>query len=428
MALLVLTALNFINYVDRSILFAVQELVKVEFALSDKEVGFLTSAFFACYMVAAPLIALLADRPPPRWVAWLVRKVKGESYEVPDKLPRKWIMAAGAFVWSLATLLSAITKNYDELLLRHVIVGIGEASFVAISPAFISDLYPENKRGRVLSIFYLAIPAGTALGYLIGGYLGHHHGWRMPFLVCAIPGLLLCFALLALQEPVRGASDHIADNFERGTVLGLLRNKAYLTTTLGLAMLTFAMGGLQVWMPTFLNRMRGVSLEHANLVFGGMTLVSGIFATLLGGWLGDRLLRWTPAAYQLVSAVGMVLSIPAMVAAIYIIGPLMYPAIFLGEFMLLLNTGPLNAALVNSVSAKIRATAVAVNLFTIHLLGDAFSPTLIGWVSDRTNLQTGFFSAIVAVILSATILFYGMRFAPKLPPSLEGVAAAHETA
>jgi MFS family permease len=427
-ALFVLTALNFINYVDRSILFAVQELVKFEFALSDKQVGFLTSAFFACYMVAAPLIAPLTDRAPPRWVAWLIRRVKGEDYPVPDKLPRKWIMAAGAFVWSLATLLSAITKNYDELLLRHVIVGIGEASFVTISPAFISDLFPESKRGRVLSIFYLAIPAGTALGYLIGGYLGHHHGWRMPFLVCAIPGLLLCFSLLALEEPVRGANDHIADSLERGTVLGLLRNRGYLTVTLGLAMLTFAMGGLQVWMPTFLTRMRGVPLERANLVFGGMTLVSGIFATLFGGWLGDRLLLRTPAAYQLLSAVGMVLSIPTMIAAIYTVGPLMYPAIFLGEFLLLVNTGPLNAALVNSVSAKIRATAIAVNLFTIHLLGDAFSPILIGWVSDKTNLQTGFFSAIVAVALSAAILFYGMRFAPKLPSHLGNAApATHET-
>src|SRR5215472_11376849 len=203
MALLVLTALNFINYVDRSILFAVQELVKVEFALSDKEVGFLTSAFFACYMVAAPLIALLADRPPPRWVAWLVRKVKGESYEVPDKLPRKWIMAAGALVWSLATLLTAITKNYDELLLRHVIVGIGEATFVAISPAFLADLYPENIRGRVMGVFYLATPVGSALGYIIGGYLGHHYGWRMPFMVCAIPGFVLALGVLGLREPVR---------------------------------------------------------------------------------------------------------------------------------------------------------------------------------------------------------------------------------
>jgi len=182
-----------------------------------------------------------------------------------------------------------------------------------------------------------------------------------------------------------------------------------------------------VWMPTFLTRMRGVPIARANLVFGGMTLVSGIFATLLGGWLGDRALRRTPAGYQLVSATGMVLSIPAMVAAIYVVGPAMYPAIFIGEFMLLLNTGPLNAALVNSVSAKIRATAVAVNLFTIHLLGDAFSPTIIGWVSDRTNLQTGFFSTIVAVVLSATILLYGMRFAPKLLPNLQSGATAEGT-
>ena len=107
-----------------------------------------------------------------------------------------------------------------------------------------------------------------------------------------------------------------------------------------------------------------------------------------------------------------------MIVAIYFIGTPMYAAILLGEFLLLLNTAPLNAALVNSVSARIRATAIAVNLFTIHLLGDAFSPTLIGWISDKTNLQVGFFSTIVAVVLSAAILFYGMRFAPPLPQDL----------
>ncbi len=392
-ALLLLTGLNFINYIDRSILFAVQELVKAEFVLSDKQIGFLTSAFFVCYMIAAPLIAPLADR-----------------------YPRKWIMAAGALVWSVATLLSAVTHNYDELLLRHLIVGIGEATFVVISPAFISDLFPENRRGRVLSIFYLAIPAGTALGYLIGGYLGHAHGWRMPFLVCAIPGFVLALGVCLLKEPQRGASDHLADSLERGTVRGLLRNKAYWTVSLGMAMMTFAVGGLQVWMPTFLvahaRRAAGTRQSFVRL----MTLFSGIVATLFGGWLGDRLLRRTPAAYQLVSAVGMALSIPAMVVAIYFIGTPMYAAIFLGEFLLLLNTAPLNAALVNSVSARIRATAIAVNLFTIHILGDAFSPTLIGWISDKTNLQAGFFSTIIAVVLSAAILFYGMRFAPALPP------------
>src|ERR1017187_6864456 len=127
-ALLLLTGLNFVNYIDRSILFAVQELVKAEFVLSDKQVGFLTSAFFACYMIAAPLIAPLADR-----------------------YPRKWIMAAGALVWSVATLISAVTHNYDDLLLRHLIVGIGEATFVVISPAFIADLFPENRRVAVVA-------------------------------------------------------------------------------------------------------------------------------------------------------------------------------------------------------------------------------------------------------------------------------------
>ena len=264
-----------------------------------------------------------------------------------------------------------------------------------------------------MGVFYLATPVGSALGYIVGGYLGHRYGWRAPFLISALPGLLLAFAVLALREPVRGASDHVADSVERGTVLGLFRNPAFWTITLGAAMMTFAIGGLQVWMPTFLTRVRHVPLDRANVVFGGMTVVAGTVATLFGGWLGDRLLRRTPAAHQLLSAVGMALSIPAIVFAIYSPGPAMYPAIFLGEFFLLVNTAPLNAALVNSVSARIRATALAVNIFTIHLLGDAFSPTLIGYISDRSNLETGLTSMIAAVALSAVVLFYGMRSRPS---------------
>jgi MFS family permease len=390
-ALLLLTGLNFLNYIDRNVLFAVQPLIAKEFHLDDAQVGFLTSAFFICYMVAAPLLAPLADR-----------------------YSRKRIMAVGAFVWSAATLLSAITHTYDELLLRHVIVGIGEATFVAISPAFLADLFPEELRGRVMGLFYLATPVGSALGYIIGGYLGHRYGWRAPFMICALPGFLLALGVLGLREPARGASDRLADSVERGSVLGLVRNKAYWTVTLGMAMMTFALGGLQVWMPTFLMRMRHLPLDRANTIFGGMTVVSGTVATLLGGWIGDRLLRRTPAAYQLVSGIGMAISIPAIVIAIYSHGRAMFPAIFLGEFFLLLNTAPLNAALVNSVSARIRATALAVNIFTIHLLGDAFSPTLIGYISDRSNLETGLISMIGAVALSAAVLFYGMRFAPRI--------------
>lgn len=391
-ALAILTGLNFVNYIDRSVLFAVQPLVQAEFHRSDAEFGFLTSAFFICYMVTAPLIGVLADR-----------------------MKRRTIMVAGALVWSAATLLTAATHDFTTLLVRHTIVGIGEATFVTIAPAFLSDMFREQLRGRILAIFYLAIPVGTALGYLLGGYLGHHYGWRTPFLVGALPGFVLALALLLIPEPVRGSQDHLAPTIERSTLKGLARNKAFWTCSLGMAMMTFAVGGMQVWMPTFLSRVRQVPLNHANQIFGILTLCAGILSTLLGGWLGDRYLKRHPGAYYLVSGVGMALALPAVLVAVYFTGWPMYPAIFLGEFFLLLNTAPLNAALVNSVSASIRATAVAVNLFTIHLLGDAFSPWVMGYISDRSNLQTAFLAASAAIILSAVILFVGMRYAPNIP-------------
>ena len=390
--LLILTALNFINYIDRSILFAVQPLVQHEFHLTDQRVGWLSSAFFVFYMVAAPFIGPLADRHP-----------------------RRVIIIIGALVWSGATLLTALTHDYWTLFFRHVLVGVGEASFVTVTPGYIADLFEEDKRGRMLAIFYIAIPVGTACGYLLGGQLGPTHGWRMPFLVAAGPGVLLAFAMMFLREPERGRTDTLQLTAERGTFLGLLRNRAYWTASLGMAFLTFALGGLQVWMPTFLYRLRGVSLQNAGLIFGGITVVAGLSATLLGGWLGDLYLRRTHKAYYLVSAVGMALGLPVMVMAIYLTGAPMYPAMFFAEFFLLLNTGPLNAAVVNSVGASIRGTAIALNLFTIHLLGDAFSPTLIGWVSDRTSLQTGCATTVVAIALSAAIIFYGARYAPPNP-------------
>jgi predicted MFS family arabinose efflux permease len=323
-------------------------------------------------------------------------------------------MVLGGLLWSALTLLTAVTYDFRTLLIRHTLVGIGEATFTTIAPAFLADMFPEQKRGRVLSIFYLALPMGTALGYLIGGYIGAHHGWRAPFLVAALPGFLLALALLLIPEPVRGAQDHIRATVERTTLVGLLRNKAFWSATLGMAMMVFTVGGFQVWMPTFLKRVRGVPLDRANLVFGLMTLAAGLLATLAGGWLGDRYLSKHRGAYYIVSGAGMALALPMIVLAVFNTGWLMYPAIFVGEFLLLLNTAPLNAAMVNAVGAKIRATAIAVNIFTIHLLGDAFSPAIMGWISDRTNLQTAFVAASVAVALSAIILFNGARYAPEV--------------
>jgi MFS transporter, Spinster family, sphingosine-1-phosphate transporter len=390
-ALALLTALNLLNYIDRSVLNAVQPLIQNEFHVSDAQIGRLTTVFLIFYTLAAPVMGPLADR-----------------------YSRRLIIALGAFAWSGVTLLTAFVHSYHALLLRHTLVGVGEASFVTISPTFVADLFPETKRGRVLGVFYLAIPVGFALGYLVGGYFGTRYGWRTPFYVAGVPGFLLATILLFMPEPERGQFDSLSETPERGTVLGLARNPAFLTATLGMAMMTFAQGGLLVWMPTFLSRMRGYSLLDANKLFGLIIAIDGTVAALAGGWLGDRLLLRTQSAYYLVSAASMGIGIPVMAVALFTRGPTMIPGIALAGFLLLLNTAPLNAAIINSVGGHIRATAIAVNLFVIHFLGDAFSPWLIGKVSDRSSLETGFISTVVATAVSSAILFYGMRFAPPV--------------
>ena len=400
-ALALLTALNLLNYIDRSVLYAVQDLVKAEFHRSDAAFGLLTSVFFIFYMCAAPFMGPLAER-----------------------FSRKSVIIAGALVWSGATLLTAFTHDFTGLLIRHTLVGIGEVSFVVLSPTFVADMFPESQRGRVMGIFYLAIPVGTALGYVLGGLMGPAYGWRAPFYVGAAPGAFLALLLLFIPEPALGQFDHLEKSPDRDTLKGLARNPAFLTATFGMAMMTFALGGLQVWMPTFLHRVHDYTLGQANNLFGLSIAVNGLVASLAGGWLSDALLRKTRTAHYLVSAVSLALGIPAMWIAIHAAGNRMVVAIFLAEFLLLLNTGPLNAAVINSVGAHIRAAALAVNIFIFHLLGDVPSAWLIGYVSDRYSLRLAFVAPVVATALSSAILFYGMRFAP--PVRIEGAPTERE--
>jgi MFS transporter, Spinster family, sphingosine-1-phosphate transporter len=394
-ALIVLTALNLLNYADRNVLFAVQPLVQDEFHLSNAQIGYLTSAFLAFYMIAAPFVGPLADR-----------------------YSRKLIIVLGAIFWSGLTLLTAVTHTYTELLVRHTLVGIGEATFVTIAPTFVADLFSEEKRGRILGVFYLAIPVGSAAGYLLGGNLAPHYGWRFPFYIAAAPGFLLALAVLFLKEPARGQFDSVKETAKPGTfwatITGLARNPAFLTSTLGMAAMTFSLGGIQVWIPKFLYSERGYTLAAANFSFGIIIVIDGIVAALAGGWLGDYLLPRMKSSYYMVSAASMLLGVPVMIVALFVRGPLMVPAIAVAAFFLLFNTAPLNAAVINSVGAHIRATAIAVNIFVIHILGDVPSPTMMGLVADKRSLQAAFILPVIAMGVSAAILFYGMKFAPAV--------------
>ncbi len=394
-ALMLLIGLNLLNYIDRYILPGEIAPIQHEFQVTDAQMGALTTALFITYMLTAPLTGWLGDR-----------------------FRRKPLIIGGAILWSLATLATAWVHDYWSLYVRHALVGVGEATFGIYAPAVLADFYPERDRNRILSIFYIAIPVGAALGYAAGGQLGTLWGWRAPFFICAIPGLLIAALYGWLgREPIRGACDHIPDTEIRATFLGLFRNPAFLTATFGSAALTFAMGGISAWMPEFLRRFSGLSTGSSALVVGGITAADGIVGTAVGGWIAQRWLRKDDRALYLLSFSSVALTLPCGVLIFF--GPRSWaiPALAAAEFFLFLNTGPLNAAIVNSVSAPVRATAISLNLFIIHAFGDTFSPTIIGAISDRTNLRIGLGATLIFLVISCGILWAGARFAPKLAES-----------
>lgn len=397
-ALALLLALNLLNYLDRYILPGAQPLIQAEFHASDQAMGALTTALFVTYMLTAPLTGWLGDR-----------------------YRRKPLIVAGAVLWSLATLATYWVHSYWSLYFRHALVGVGEATFGIFAPAVLSDFYPARERNRILSIFYLAIPVGAALGYLVGGQLGQRYGWRTPFFVGAIPGLLIAaaFALFA-TEPRRGGAEALAVP-ERPSAAemmrnfrGLFGNAGFLCATLGMAMMVFTMGGISTWMPTFLHRFSGMSVSQSGTILGAITVVDGLVGTAVGGWLAQRWLKTDHRALYLLSAWSMIATLP--LAALVFFGPAGWsvPALFVAEFFLFLNTGPLNAAICNSVGSAVRSSAIALNLFLIHALGDTFSPQIIGAISGAANLRIGLGLTLITLILSGVLLFLGARFAPQL--------------
>ena len=389
---LLLIGLNLLNYVDRYILPGAQPLIQHEFHATDQQMGALTTAMFFVYMLAAPLTGWLGDR-----------------------FSRKPLIIAGAILWSLATLGTVWVHSYWTFYMRQGFVGIGEATFSIFAPSVLADFYPERDRTRILSIFYLAIPVGAALGYLAGGEMGSNWGWRTPFFVCAIPGLVIAALYAGFgREPVRGSSDHVRATADRATVLGLFRNPAFLTATMGLATLTFAMGGISAWVPTFLHRVAGLSVANSSLTVGAITVVDGIAGTLTGGWIAQIWLRTNYRALYLLSFWSVLLTLPCGLLLFFGTHAWAIPSLFAAEFFLFLNTGPLNTAIINSVSAPVRATAISINLFCIHFFGDTFSPQIIGAISDHTNLSIGLGATLIFLVISALILRAGVRCAPPL--------------
>jgi MFS transporter, Spinster family, sphingosine-1-phosphate transporter len=389
-ALAVLTLINLFNYLDRWIVAALAESMKhSELHLSDTQLGSLMTGFLIVYMVAAPLFGSLGDTRS-----------------------RSRLLALGVGLWSVATALAGFARSFVALFLARAAVGIGEAAYGTISPALLADYFPRERRGRAFAVFFAAIPIGSALGYIVGGLVDRYFGWRQAFFVAGVPGLVLAVLALRLYDPPRGSQDDAAPAAPaapaaRTAYAALVRNRPYVLTVLGYAAYTFAIGALAFWTPSFLERARGISKAHATVQFGAIVVATGFLGTYGGGWLGDRLLSRSRQAYLWLSGLATLAAAPLTLLALIAATPAVYwTAIVAAELCLFVSTGPINSTIVNVVDSRIRATAVALSIFTIHVLGDVPSPSLVGIISDARTLGQAMLIIPAAVLAGGLIWTY----------------------
>ena len=381
---IILALINLLNYIDRQVLYSVFPLIKQDLILSDKELGFLASAFMLVYMFSAPVLGYIADRTP-----------------------RQKIIAFGAFLWSIATSACACVRNYFALIFARSLVGVGESGFTSVCPSFIAEKFSPKVRARVLALFALGLPLGSALGYLLGGVLGKHFGWRLAFLILGLPGIILAFIVyFKIKDTARVKEEKPPF----ANYLKLLKNKKFILVCLAQAMGTFTLGGLAAWGPSFLNRYFAFDIAKSGTIFGGLIIVAGALGTLLGGFIGDRWQKKTENGYFYTTTLSYLIAFPFGLAAFFMTNKILF-FIFLtlSTMFVFMQNGPLNASIVNLTKLKERSMAFALNVFIIHALGDALSPWVIGYASDSFNLKIAVIISLFFVLPASLFAFFASK-------------------
>ncbi len=394
--LAVMVGINFLNYMDRYVGAALVTPIKNEFHLSDAQVGLLATAFLLVYAVAALPFGYWGDRGV-----------------------RRTVIGVGVTIWSLATLFSGLAANYVQLFLSRAAVGIGEASYYPAGTSLVSDFFPKEQRGRVMSIWGAGSVIGIAVAYAGGGYVGDHFGWRSAFFIAAAPGLLLAFLAFTMREPLRGSMEKVGPAVKRTTdatlrtFLNLMRIPTLRAAILAQTVLYFVLASNAFWLPTVLSRRFEMSVSSAGLLSGGVLVLGGLIGTLAGGWIADRRARTSPAAHLEVGIAGFLVGAVFITIALLAplnIGPvpIFVPAFLITIVALYLHSGPFTAVSQNVISPALRASGVTMLLFVSHVFGDSHSTFDVGWISDQVHsiqlalLITSPTLLVVAAILAAT--------------------------
>jgi MFS family permease len=341
-----------------------------------------------------------------------------------DRLPRKYLMLVGVIIWSMATAGSGLAHNFAQLFAIRMVVGVGEACFVTMGPSWISDCFAFTRRNTALTLFYVAIPFGSAMGYLLGAHFAQQGDWRGAFIYAGLPGVVLALSLLLLREPPRGEADGIPGAAVPaagvGEVAGLLLNRRYALLIWGYVAQTFAIGAFAFWGPKFLTEAHGMTLAGADGSFGAITAFAGLVGTFLGGFLANVLRRRTPAGYVWVMALSLVIAVPVCFFALMVRDQsLCLAALGTGIFFLMLPTGPIASEMFEIVPVHLRASAMAMCTFTIHLFGDFGSPTVVGHLSSQWNSLQKAVLILPGVLVIGAALWCTLIFFTRQPLRVE---------
>jgi MFS family permease len=419
-ALAVLFSMNLLNYMDRYSFFAVATQVKKDLTLNNTRYGILSASFMVVYTLVTPMVGWLGDR-----------------------YSRRALLASGVGLWSVATVGTAFSVGFADMFFWRALLGLGEATYGSIAPALLSDLFSPRARGRVIGLYFLALPLGGALGYGIGGFVAEHWHWRAAFWVVGLPGLLAATAGLVLYDPGRGASEGktIAGKADRPRLvdyLDLFRTPTFLYNTAGMTAVTFATGAYAVYGADFYQTVHHMKASVAGIRIGAMTAGAGLLGIAVGMWLPDALLKFTRRAYLLVAFLAVAVAVPF--GALGLLDQdtrTSLELMFVAMVLLAMVLGPCNTVTANVVPPNRRAAGYAVSIFIIHLLGDISSPSLIGFISDRfgtpavaaspvgrffasigarpihgTNLTVGMLSVVPVLALGAVFFLLGSRHLP----------------
>ena len=364
-ALIVLFAINTLNFFDRQILGAIGEPIRKEFGLDDSSLGLLGTAFTLLYaFVGVPLGSLA------------------------DKFGRKHILSVGVFVWSLLTAGTGLVQNFGQMFALRLGVGVGEASCAPAANSLIGDLFPASRRAKALAIFMLGVPVGLALSFAISGSVAKQYGWRAAFFVAGIPGILCAIAVLFVSEPKRGASEEhdIGSRKRKGsTYLNIFKTPTMVWIIVSGAIFNFNAYAIATFITPYLMRFHELDIQQANFVSTIVYGVMGGAGLLIGGVIGDAVVKRRKNGRMLVGATAIMLSVPLVYFA------LQMPKGGTTAFLILIGTATallyfyystVYSTIQDVTEPASRGTAMAVYFFAMYVLGASFGPYGTGLLSD----------------------------------------------